>query len=854
MAENKNGAEKKSNKERIKEIVAGIEDGIQNLFQSEKYAQYLRTMSRFHNYSLNNTILIHLQKPDATVCAGFKQWQSKFGRHVKKGERGITIIAPTPFRKKIEEEKLDPDTQLPMRDPDGKIIMEEKTIKIPMFRPVKVFDVSQTEGKPLPQLAANLTGDVRQYEAFMEALRRTAAVPISFKPLAPNLDGYFSPQNQSITLREGMSQVQTVSAAVHEIAHSVLHNLAASETRDAPAYQVAEICHTPALFSDGRIPEKDVPESLFRYELRGGPDGKPDAVSGRVKENFAGTVITGKPLSIPENGVLNLSATDGLLLSGDRATVQAFQKRHGKDRNTAEVEAESVSYAVCQYYGIETGSNSFGYIAAWSKDRSLKELRASLETITKTANSLITGIDKHFREVCKERGIVLAGQEEEKETEASKGQSAPEVPEAETAQAADVVTVTEAVPVTVPEAAPPTQTPETITESPSVQKPESVPETPPIQEPEPVTRTQESEAVTEQPQTLESVPAMSDVVTTTETRTVSATRETDGAELPERMPPEPQQPDTVLDEYPMPDPGVSFDALTGVGYTDEDLLPLSLERACQLLEQDMSVYTLQRGENPEMAFDADELREQPEGTVFAVPREEWEAAPDFQRAVDERMERQEEREAAFLNHAEDCLAVYQARAGDEFRNLRFEPLKTLEAEGLTPQRANYDLVYAAPLPEGTGPETVFKWFNLDPPPDYRHSSVSVSDILAIKHDGVITCHYVDRAGFAQVPGFLEKENPLKNAELLTEDEPNMIDGIINNGAKEAAAPPTVAELEARARAGQPISLLDLAEATRREAARPERGERKSVLAKLRDKPPGHEQKRTAPKKSAERGL
>ena len=837
MAENKNGAEKKSNKERIKEIVAGIEDGIQNLFQSEKYAQYLRTMSRFHNYSLNNTILIHLQKPDATVCAGFKQWQSKFGRHVKKGERGITIIAPTPFRKKIEEEKLDPDTQLPMRDPDGKIIMEEKTIEIPMFRPVKVFDVSQTEGKPLPQLAANLTGDVRQYEAFMEALRRTASVPISFKPLAPNLDGYFSPQDQSITLREGMSQVQTVSAAVHEIAHSVLHNLAARETEGAPMYQVAEICHAPALFSEGRIPEKDVPESLFRYELRGGPDGKPDAVSGRVKENFAGTVITSKPLSIPENGTLNLNATDGLLLSGDRATVQAFQKRHGKDRNTAEVEAESVSYAVCQYYGIETSSNSFGYIAAWSKDRSLKELRASLETITKTANSLITGIDKHFREVCKERGIVLAGQEEEKATEASKEQSAPEVPDAETAQAADVVTVPEAVPVPVPETAPPTAEPETITES------------PPIQEPEPVTRTEEQEAVAEQPQTVESVPAMSDVVTT-----VSAARDTDGAELRGHTSPEARQPDTALDEYPMPDPGVSFDALTGVGYTDDDLLPLSLERACELLEQDMSVYTLQRGENPEMAFDADELREQPEGTVFAVPREEWEDAPDFQRAVDGRMERQEEREAAFLNHAGDCLAVYQVRMGDEFRNLRFEPLKTLEAEGLTPQRANYDLAYTAPLPEGTGPETVFKWFNLNPPPDYCHSSVSVSDILAIKHGGVITCHYVDRAGFAQVPGFLEKENPLKNAELLTEDEPNMIDGIINNGAKEAAAPPTVAELEARARAGHPISLLDLAEATRRETARPERGERKSVLAKLRDKPPGHEQKRTAPKKSAERGL
>ena len=124
------------------EIVEGINDGIQKLFQSEKYAEYLRTMSRFHNYSFNNTVLIHLQKPHASKCAGFRQWKERFGRHVKKGETGITIIAPTPFRKKIEEEKLDPDTQLPMRDPDGKIIMEEKTIEIPMFRPVKVFDVN----------------------------------------------------------------------------------------------------------------------------------------------------------------------------------------------------------------------------------------------------------------------------------------------------------------------------------------------------------------------------------------------------------------------------------------------------------------------------------------------------------------------------------------------------------------------------------------------------------------------------------------------------------------------------------------------------------------------------------------
>ena len=219
MADNK-----PSNRERIKEIITGIEAGIQDLFQSDKFADYLRTMSRFHSYSYNNTILIHMQMPSATHVAGFNKWKNQFGRHVKKGEKGLTIIAPTPFKKRIEEMKLDPDTRAPVLDHDGNVIMEEREIEIPLFRPVKVFDVSQTEGRPLPSLVAPLTGDVQQYEAFMEALRRTSPVPVQFKPLREGLDGFLSLNDQTITIREGMSQVQTVCAAVHEITHAMLHN------------------------------------------------------------------------------------------------------------------------------------------------------------------------------------------------------------------------------------------------------------------------------------------------------------------------------------------------------------------------------------------------------------------------------------------------------------------------------------------------------------------------------------------------------------------------------------------------------------------------------------------------------
>lgn len=217
-------AEKQTSKDRMREIVDSIENGIKELFESDKYRKYLATMSRFHRYSVNNTMLIYMQRPDATHVAGFNKWRDQFGRNVLKGEKGIRIIAPTPYKKKVEEIKTDPETNAPMLDADGKAIIEEKEIRIPMFKVVSVFDVSQTAGKPLPQLAADLSGNVQQYEVFMEALRRASPVPIGIKPVAHDTDGFFSIKAQSITIRAGMSEVQTVCAAVHEIAHAKLHD------------------------------------------------------------------------------------------------------------------------------------------------------------------------------------------------------------------------------------------------------------------------------------------------------------------------------------------------------------------------------------------------------------------------------------------------------------------------------------------------------------------------------------------------------------------------------------------------------------------------------------------------------
>lgn len=319
-------AEKQSNKDRIKEITAGIEQGIKELFESDRYRKYLTTMSRFHKYSLNNVMLIHSQRPDATLVAGFNKWKNSFGRHVKKGEKGIQILAPTPYKIKVEKEKLDPETKLPMIDENGDPVTEEKEVSIPMFKVVSVFDVSQTEGKPLPQLAYSLSGAVEHYEEFMEALKRTSTVPIEVEHTEKNVDGFFDLTNQSITIQAGMSEIQTVCAVIHEIAHSRLHN-----------YD-----HMTELADDGET----------------------------------------------------------LLAPAE------------KDRHTEEVEAESISYAVCQYFGIETSENSFGYIASWSQGKELKELRASLETINRTSSELISGIEKHFQEICKEKGINLTAQQE----------------------------------------------------------------------------------------------------------------------------------------------------------------------------------------------------------------------------------------------------------------------------------------------------------------------------------------------------------------------------------------------------------------------------------------------------------
>jgi len=209
---------------KVKEITEKIQQGVKDLFASDKYADYLKTMSRFHRYSTRNIILIHIQRPDATLLAGFRAWQTKFGRFVKKGEKAIKILAPAPFVVREEKEKLDPETRLPVLDENGMPIVEEIERHLARFIVTSIFDVKQTEGKPIPSLVQDLTGNVEQYEAFMDALKAVSPLPIVIEPLPDDTDGICR-FGKKISIREGMSEIQTICAVIHEIVHSKLHDL-----------------------------------------------------------------------------------------------------------------------------------------------------------------------------------------------------------------------------------------------------------------------------------------------------------------------------------------------------------------------------------------------------------------------------------------------------------------------------------------------------------------------------------------------------------------------------------------------------------------------------------------------------
>ena len=706
-------AEKQSSRDRLKEITASIEDGIKELFQSESYAQYLQTMSRFHHYSVNNQVLIHMQKPDATLVAGFNKWKNQFGRNVIKGEHGIKIIAPTPFKKKIEQEKLDPDTQLPMLDADGKIITEEKTIQIPMYKPVTVFDVSQTEGRPLPQLAHDLSGNVANYDVFMEALRRSSPVPISIEVMGGGMDGYFDLEHQDIAIRKGMSEVQTVSAVIHEMAHALLHN----RTKDT---------------------EEKTPEL---------------------------------------------------------------------SRSTEEVQAESISYAVCAYYGIATGDNSFGYIASWSKDKTLPELRESLEVISKTADGLINDIDRHYAEILKEREAELIAAEPAMAMERLYAVDDRYLHVQRTDTGVDY-TIYDKASMKELDGGQLDMEISTLAESAlEICNSHGIGQNAPLQ--------------VADIGILDELQAAQDAVI--------------AIEPPVQENPEPET-DTPAD------PAISVEARNAYGYTDDAMLPLTKERAMELFERDVPVYLLYGDNTEAMAFEQTEILNH--DGIFGIDRADWEAVKEqFPVITENRWQK------AFQQNPADSYCIYQLRRDPELAELRFMNSQYLREHGLEPAFDHYEAVYSGSLPSDGSTEArlddLYMKFNTAHPQDFTGHSLSVSDIVVLKQQGAVSSHYVDSVGFVQFPAFLP-DNYLKNAEMSMEDDYGMIDGIINNGPKEQPeTKPKAPDLSALFEAARQVVQED------KQVSEP--GKKPSVLAMLHAPAPSRSEK-TAQTKSAERDL
>ena len=675
---------------KLKEITDRLEQGITELFNSERFKEYLQVMSKFHNYSFNNTLLIAMQKPDASHIVGFSAWKNTFKRNVMKGQKGIKILAPSPYTVKKEIEKIDPLTQKPVIGKDGKPVTEEKEITIPAFKVVSVFDVSQTEGREIPNIAVNmLTGDVEHYKDVFAALEKTSPVPVGFEKIEGGAHGYYHLEDKRIALDEGMSELQTLKTLIHEIAHAKLHDI------------------------DLNAPLEDL-------------ENRPD-------------------------------------------------------RRTREVQAESIAYTVCQHYGLDTSDYSFGYVAGWSAGRELAELKSSLETIRSTAAEIINSIDEHIAELQK-------AQEQEQTSEVQEiGQDAP----------------------------------------------------------------------------------------------------------PQEQP-----------EIPVPDASISIKEMQDYGYSWDGMFPLQQEAAEHLFTQDgIEVFRIYEDGTEGAVTSLTDLQEHAEkGGLFGVEKETWEALHEYNAMKQQLRESEPTKEALLLYGKEDSYGIYQLARGDATRDLHFEPYDRLQAAGHTVERANYELIYTAPLAPGTSLEDIYTRFNIDHPKDFKGHSLSVSDIVVLHQNGGNTAHYVDSIGFQNVPEFLqekqpqlipdehltgeqiktprgsfyvsdmsveqmkeagyglhhqsddgkylimgngtrafavaaeqpEKANPLKHIEDTIEQNDNNFDGIINN----TPQTPTVDALEQKAKAGEVISLTDLAEAikTDRENGRGKKAaakEKPSIRAQLK---------------------
>ena len=789
----------KDSAERMKEITDRLETGIQQLFDSDRYKAYLTTMAKFHNYSFNNTLLIAMQ--GGQLVAGFNKWKDTFHRTVKKGEKGIKILAPAPYKVKQKMEKLDEQGK-PILDKDGKPLTEEKTVQIPAFKVVSVFDVSQTEGEPLPSIAVNeLSGSVQDYQDFFKALEQSSPVPIGFEGIEGGAHGYFHLLDNRIAIQEGMSQLQTIKTAIHEIAHAKLHAI------------------------DPNDPEQ-----------------------------------TNRP-----------------------------------DSRTREVQAESVAYAVCQHYGLDTSEYSFGYVAGWSSGRELAELKASLEIIRSAAHELISALDEHLAELRQQREADLSVAQEAAfalddgsilfiqtcdsgydytlygpDNKALDGGQldAPGLPLKDAGQEAlnllgQTAAVSEVLlgdklaafqeaaekanelpaPIKILDsAAEPTVT-ILWSESDELQDGETMPLSVANRVFEELDAAQHTDrekdgytggwydktafridfTMNGQPDKYEGRQDFGDgegsLVQHIQNYHEYYAKDENWKNFvlhnkgPEAWEQDKAEREMVLTEFiPYLKQHCNLSAM-------EQAATAALREGQNISPEQAAYYnavvTYVQDCRPMLNQGQYNLPEPPKLANFNQSLQDYKVqvqAEIEQEAATAGMTVEEYAAAGFEAPQQDSFSIYQLRNEDSTRDYRFEPYDRLQAAGRTVDKANYTEVYAAPLAAGTTLEDIYRTFNVDHPADFKGHSLSVSDVVVLHQNGQDTAHYCDSVGFQQVPEFL-RENPLRTAELSTEQNENMIDGVLNNT-------PSLGELEAKAKAGEQISLTDLAAAVKAEEKAP----------------------------------
>lgn len=702
-------ADERTEKQKVQEITDKLEEGLKELFESEKYKTYLSTMSKFHNYSFNNTLLITMQKPEATLVAGYKAWQKNFERHVNKGEKAIRILAPAPYKIKEERDKLDPVTGEMMFDENGMPQREQVEVTIPAFRAVSVFDVSQTDGMPIPELEAQeLLSTVEGYEDFVQALMNVAPVPIGFEDIPGDSKGYFHTEEKRIAVQENMSESQTLKTMVHEVAHSMLHN-----------------------------------KEINRDDLMEAP---------------------------------------------------------AKDRNTKEVEAESVAYTVCQHFGIDTSDYSFGYIAGWSSGKDMKELKSSLDTIRKTASELITGIEGALRELQLNREMeqskecILLIQNEDL-TEFSlvnvRGMDTQELLAALSNMSEDDKLSIQAY-----LESKGAWTTELGNEKSrefeeyhldvryNLDTDEVIDVKAKIAE-----QIDSNLSVMEQAEQLINQLEAEKTIFTSDERNLIVNyayklNDMDKTrELAEKLAYQLEyaQQDvglTIIDAQAeidaLPDPMIGLSEMREYGYTWNEMLPLTQAKALELFDHDLPVYLLHNDGSETTVEDREQITEY-EG-IFGIEKGDWENERKLRSMQAELSDNQINKEAQLLYGSSDKYGIYQLKHNPELNHLRFEGTESLKRMGITKDNfdaikpENYELIYVGELSElqeqteGETLEAIYEKFNIDHPEDYRGHSLSVSDIVVLHQNGENSVHFVDFFGFIGLPDFMQTLEGVKEQE------------------------------------------------------------------------------------------